>query len=239
MAQRHITRGIPDAQSVQFTRTGHQWFGVRLMLDSNSHIALFHCEGVPASLLDDFCADVKDNSLNLERVSRPDPSIQAGVEWLAFPFIAVILLKPYFEGFMNEAGKDHYLFLKHTLKEFWEKLSSRNSNFRVVKLTASGEKKLTYSMLFAIYAPGEHGRLVKLLIREHCSTEEFSASLEAFLKLMEIYHSRESEVTQEPDLDIRSVGEDIILLEYDEETHSLRIVDPRPNTQSRKTNSDD
>ena len=66
------------------------------MLDDNSHIALIHHEQVPASLLDEFFANVNADSLNLKRISRPEPGPQAGIEWLAFPVIAVFLLKPYF-----------------------------------------------------------------------------------------------------------------------------------------------
>ena len=209
------------------------------MPDKNSHIVLFHCEGVPASLLDDFCKDMKSNSFNVERVSRPDPRVQAGIEWLALPFVSVFLLKPYFEGFMNEAGKDHYHALKQAFRSLWQKLFSENCDFRVVKMTASGERKTKYSMLFAIYAPVEEGHLLKLLIREECSIEEFSESLELFLKVVDTYHSQEREVTSGIDLESERVSDSITLLEYDSESCSLRIVDPRPSTQSRKKNSDD
>ncbi len=188
---------------------------------NNSHIALFHCEGVPESLLDDFCKDVKSNSLNLERISRPDPGIQAGIEWLVFPVIAVFVLKPYFEGFMNEAGKDHYRALKQAFRSLWEKLFSKECNFRVVQLTASGERKSKYSMLFAVYAPVEHGHLLKLLVREDCSMEQFSESLELFFKVAHTYHAQGSEVTHEIDSDSRSESSNITLLEYDEESSSL------------------
>ena len=77
------------------------------MVDTNPHIALLYYSEVPAGLLDEFCASVNVDSVRLERVSR-EPSPQAGIDWLAFPAIAVVLLKPYFDSFLKEAGKDHY-----------------------------------------------------------------------------------------------------------------------------------
>ena len=86
------------------------------MVDTKTHIALLHHSEVPAGLLDEFCASVNVDSLRLERVSRPELSPQMGIEWLAFPAIAVFLLKPYFDSFLKEAGKDHYHGLKKALK---------------------------------------------------------------------------------------------------------------------------
>jgi len=182
---------------------------------------------------------MKSNSFNFERVSRPDPRVQAGIEWLALSFVAVFLMKPYFEGFMNEAGKDHYHALKQALRSLWQKLFSEDCDFRVVKMTASGEQKTKYSMLFAVYAPVEDGHLLKLLIREDCSIEEFSESLELFLKVVDTYHSQEREVTSKVDLEDERVSDSITLLEYDSEDRRLRIVDPRPSTKGRKKSSDD
>ena len=208
------------------------------MLDDNSHIALIHHEQVPASLLDEFFANVNADSLNLKRISRPEPGPQAGIEWLAFPVIAVFLLKPYFEGFMNEAGRDHYVVLKKALKALWEKLFSNNRDFRVAIVTVSGEKKLEYSMLFAIYTIVDNGHLMKLLIREDCSEDEYTASIDAFLSFVESYHSRKPDEKQAIDLGCEEKIGRVTLVEYDGETKSLRLVNPRFDSRDRQ-NTDD
>ena len=100
------------------------------MLNDNLHIAVIHHERVPTSLLDEFCASVNTDSLNFERISRPEPGPQMGIEWLAFPVIAVYLLKPYFDSFMTEAGRDHYHVLRTALTALWDKLFSKNRQLR-------------------------------------------------------------------------------------------------------------
>ena len=159
------------------------------MIDTNPHLALLHHSEVPAGLLDEFCTSVSVDSLRFERVSRPEPCPQMGIEWLAFPAIAVFLLKPYLDSFMKEARKDHYHVLKRALKALWGQLSSKDQEFRVAIVTASGVKNLEYSMLFAIYAAFDDGKLLKLPIPEECSEEEYSASIEAFLDFVESYHA--------------------------------------------------
>ena len=199
-------------------------------MDTNPHITLLHHSEVPAGLLDEFCTRVKVDNLKFERVSQPDLGPQMGIEWLAFPAIAVLLLKSYFDSFMKEAGKDHYHLLKRALIALWGKLFSKDQRFRGAIVTSSGVKKLKYSMLFGIYAAIDDGKMVKLLIPEECSEEEYSASIEAFLDFIESYHSGKSR--NEPALDLnpaKGIG-NIILVAYDEESKSLLNVDIRPSS---------
>ena len=208
------------------------------MLDDDSHIALIHHDRVPAIILDEFCENVNADSLNIKRISRPEPGPQAGLEWLAFPVIAVLLLKPYFDGFMKEAGKDHYHILKNALKELWGKLFSREHNFRVAIVTVSGEKKLKYSMMFAIYASVDNDQLVKLLIREDCSEDEYPESIDAFLNFVESYHSRKADEKKLVVLDSKENGGKITLVEYDRNKKSLRMVDPRVDSGTHQNNDE-
>ncbi|MDE0127949.1 MAG: hypothetical protein OXQ86_00075 [Gammaproteobacteria bacterium] len=199
-------------------------------MGTNPHIALLHHNEVPAGLLDEFCIRVKVDNLKFERVSQPDPGPQMGIEWLAFPAIAVLLLKSYFDSFMKEAGKDHYQLLKRALIAFWGKLFSKDQRFRVAIVTSSGVKKLKYSVLFAIYAAIDDGKMVKLLIPEEFSEEEYSASIEAFLDFVESYHSGKPRNELALDLNpAKGIG-NIILVAYDEESKSLLNVDIRPRS---------
>ena len=204
------------------------------MVDTNPHIALLHHSEVPTGILDEFCTSVNVDSLRLERVSRPESSPQMGIEWLAFPAIAVFLLKPYFDSFMKEAGKDHYYVLKNALKALWATLFSKNRKFQAVIVTASGVKNLEYSMLLAIYTATDDGKLVKLLIPEECSEEEFSASIEAFLNFVEAYHSGKSENEIVSNLKSEGGSGNITLVAYDGKSKSLRKFDIGPNSRDGK-----
>ncbi len=204
------------------------------MLNDNLHIAVIHHERVPTSLLDEFCASVNTDSLSFERISRPEPGPQMGMEWLAIPAIAVFLLKPYFESFMTEAGRDHYHVLRNALKALWDKLFSKNRRFRVAVVTVSGEKTSKYSMLFAIYANVDNNQLVKLLVRQDCSEDEYAASVDAFLKFLESRHAQKPAEKQASELDHQNEVGGITLVEYDGKSESLRIVNPQFDPRDRQ-----
>lgn len=203
------------------------------MFHANTHIALLHLDQMPGGVLDEFCKSVKVDSLRCERISRGEPGPQLCIEWLAVPPIAVFLLKPYFEGFMKEAGKDHYHVLKRALKALWRKLFSKDPKLQVAIVTASGVKKLEYSMAFAIYAALDNDNLVKLLIREDCSEDEYSASLDAFLDFVESYHSGKPNEKHAIDPNSDRGSGNITLVAYDGKSESLRIVNLRSDSRSR------
>ena len=200
------------------------------MTDTKPHIALLHHSEVPAGLLDEFCASANADSLRLERVSPPEPSPQAGIEWLAFPALAIFLLKPYFDSFLQEAGKDHYYVLKRALKSLWGNLFSKDRKFQATIVTASGVKEPEYSMLFAVYAAFDDGKLVKLLIPENCSEDEYSATIEAFLDFVESRHSENSESNIAINLSPERGSGNIALVAYDKESKLLRKVSIRPDS---------
>lgn len=209
--------------------------GQKIVRDTNPHITLLHHGQVPAEILDEFCTSVDLATLRFERISRSVPSPQMGVEWLAFPAIAVFLLKAYFQGFMNEAGKDHYHVLRRALKALWGKLFSKDRKFQFAIVTASGVKKLEYSMLFAIYAEIDDGNLVKLLIREDCSEDEYNASVEAFLDFVKSYHSEKPNDKYTINLNSEGGNGNITLVTYDVKSKSLRNVNPAPGSKGDKS----
>lgn len=208
------------------------------MIDEDSHIFLIHDEQVPEKLLDQFCSDVKADSLHLQRVKRPGPGHQASLEWFVFPAIAVLILKPYFDGFMAEAGKDHYFVLRRALKSLWKKIFGKDREFRVAIITSSGEKKQKYSSSFSIYTVSDNGHKIKFLLRDDCSEDEYIASIDAFLDFIESHHYRDLSNDCGITLDFeRNVGGQI-LIEYDRNSKSLRIVNPVPNMGNRGSRPD-
>ena len=192
----------------------------------NSHLVLIYDEQVPSSILDQFCCDIEAKSLDVRRQSLPSGEPQGSLDALLLTAIAFFLFKPYFDSFLKEAGRDHYVILKKALKSLWSRLFSEDVNFRVVILTSRGEVKPKHSSLFSIYAEINNGRKVKFLIREGCSEEEYVAGIDAFLNLIESYYSNVPYEGIEIDLDGEKDYWGIILIEFDPETKSLRVLEP-------------
>ena len=142
-------------------------------------------------------------------------------------------MKPYFDGFLNEAGKDHYVVLRTTLKGLWNHFFKKDRNFRVAVLTAKGEMKQEYSLLFSIYAEIDNKKKVKFLIREGCSEENYAKGIDAFLDLIESYHMDDSSKEVDIDLDGEKDNWGQILIEFDTEMKCLRVLDPISHAKNR------
>ena len=196
------------------------------MIESNSHIALIRDERIPEDIVEEFTSSVSAESLTFRQLSRSARGPQMSIEWVAFPLLAIFVLGPYFDGFLNEAGRDHYHVLRNAIIGFWGKLFGNNCKYQAAVLTASGIKDLEYSASFAVYTVIDNGKLVKLLIHEDCSKADYISSIDAFLGLVDAYHCREARENTGIDLDeIKGLGS-IILLEYDKSCRSLRVIDP-------------
>ena len=204
------------------------------MLTGNPHIALIYDERVPADLMDQFCTEVNSVSLDLQRIARPAQGPQASIEWLALPVIAFFLLKPYFDGFMAEAGRDHYATVRKALKALWSRLFAKNRELRVTVITPSGERKPRYSIIFAIYTLTDTGRLTKLLLREDCQEDEYAECIDVFLDFLESYHSGNTQKKQQIDIEEHRTKDGVILVEYDSASKSVRVVSPILNPRDRE-----
>lgn len=200
------------------------------MIDQNTHIALVHFDSVPNELLDEFCASVNSGKINFSKIPRPEPGPQMSMEWIAFPAIALFFLKPYIDGFMKEAGKEHYHVLKGALKSLWKEYFSEERKIHFAVITASGKKKLRYSMLFSIYFPDKNGHLVKLLFREDCSEEEYFTIIDSFMDLIESYSSTKTNDNQVIFENLEAKEKGVTFIEYDRKSKSFRIVNPRKDS---------
>ena len=199
----------------------------------NSHLALIHDAQVPSSILDPFCCDIEAKSLDFRRESLSSEEPQGSLDTLFLTAIAFFIFKSYFDGFLKEAGRDHYVILKKALKNLSNWLFSKDVDFRVVMLTPRGEVKSEHSFLFSIYVEINNGRKVKFLIREGCSEDECVAGIDSFLNLIESYYSNVPYEGIEIDLDGEKDYGGFILIEFDQETKSLRVVDPIFNSKNR------
>lgn len=197
------------------------------MAEEKPHLALIYDEQIPLELLDRFCGDMEAKSLDFQRMQRPSEGIQASLEWLAIPAVMFLILKPYFDGFMKEAGKDHYVILKKALTGLWSRFFSKDRSIRVVVFASSpGKVDRQYSQLFSIYVEIKNDRRVKFLIREDCPKDEYAEGIDAFLNLIDSYYSGVPSEGLSIDLDGGKDFYGTVLIEFDKETKSLRVLDP-------------
>ena len=203
------------------------------MAAKDTQLLLVHHERVPSDVLDQFCSDIDADSLDFRREILPPGGLHAGLEILLFPAVALLLLKPYFEGFLQEAGRDHYVVLKKAIKSTWSHFFGKHDRIRLVRVTADGVEEAERSLSFSIYGEIDGGRRVKLLFPEDCSEDEYSAAIDAFLELLECYHLGARDAPPRISLDDEKEYWGLVLIEFDPRTKSLRVLDPISHSKAR------
>jgi len=151
-------------------------------------IAISYQNSISQSIVDEFAAAISHPKLDLRTESRDD-SVYAVVEWLLPTALVIYIGKSYFDGFLKEMGKDHYLLLKKSLI----KLKSKLRDFSFIKTTATAgkiAKEPIYTFTFSIYAEADNDQRFKLLIQNNITDIEYEEIIEAFLNFIASYNDK-------------------------------------------------
>lgn len=132
---------------------------------------------------------IKHPNLNIITHKNEDGSIFNSFEWIIPTAFGVYILKPYFEGFLSEAGKDHYILLKNFIGSFLEK--GKEFNFSVMASSKSKEKlskKYNNSFSVSVELQTKNDRIVKLLFSNSLTIEEWKKANSKILDAFEDHY---------------------------------------------------
>jgi hypothetical protein len=149
-------------------------------------IAVIMSETLPDAMVADLLPQLEAPGLSLE-VGRVEPAgPQATLLWLAPTALIIFVAKSYFDGFLKEAGKDHYQRLVATLGE----LRRRANTVPVTVVGTPGKAPADqpYSLLFAIYFDGGERRVFKFLVPNDGDEAAAEAAMAAFAVFLEAYY---------------------------------------------------
>ncbi len=180
---------------------------------------------------------LKAPGLDLVVERRPPSGPFAGLQWL-FPTAVIIWFgKSYFEGFLKEAGKEHYAVVRRGLSTLWPSFFGEDRSVRVTAVGTPGKirsDETKNSLGISIFGEGRHGLHFKLLFLEVMSAEDFNVGTASFLRFLERYYAGELDATTELRLRAaRAIG-GTILVTYEQDQDIFRFLDPIP----RPTDSD-
>jgi hypothetical protein len=186
---------------------------------------------LPKEALQPFIDAVSTPGLALVIEPRPPSGPFAGFQWLLPTAVIVWFGKSYFDGFLKEAGKDHYALVKRGFTSLWPLFFGES---RAVRMTAVGTPgkirpdDAKYSLGISILAEAGSGLHFKLLFPDDISAEGFNIATASFLHFLERYYGGDLDVATELRLGAaRAVGK-TILATYDPDQGFFRFLDPIP-----------
>ncbi|OOG41436.1 hypothetical protein [Rhodanobacter sp. C05] len=195
-----------------------------------AHLGLIYLDEMSVEPFDEFSKAVKHPALELKQIARPNPGPYAALEWLIPTAVFIYIGKSYFDGFLKEAGKDHYLLLKkgiHSLTSNFIGPSAARVKLIFLKgKTASQIPK--YSMLFSVVAELRPGLSLKLLLEPTFTPEQCNKAVELFMELLTSIHDSNLEAISGggPD-EAKPVG-GFLLVAFNPLSDDLEVVDPLP-----------
>lgn len=152
-------------------------------------LAVVFEDGIPHEQFFAFKDAVSASGLDVVVESRPTAGAYAGLEWLIPTAVVFFVAKSYFDGFLKEAGKDHYQLLKSKLSKTATKIMQLP---RIEPVLFGTKGKLRednpYSHALSIYAEANDGSTFKLLLPKPSYRPDYEQIIFSFLNFLYDYH---------------------------------------------------
>lgn len=149
-------------------------------MQNDFHLVVTYPESFPQNIIDEEITEIKTSDIKIHIVKKEN-DIFAAMEWMVPTFFATYLLKPYFESFLKEAGKDHYEIVKNVCKKMLEK--GKSNPAKLISASQSTEKlskNYSQSISVSILFQTKSNRQIKLLFDNNLELSDWENALDNF-----------------------------------------------------------
>lgn len=134
----------------------------------------------------------------------------------------MIVFVSFFDGFMNEMGKDAYSLTKKGLNKLWKYFFDKDVKKRILITSSNAPNKVKnkYSFDFSILFETNDGKRIKLLIPNGITLEDYEKKIDAFIDFIKIYENHK--------IDSQYIFSKTILVIYNKELDEIEFINPIP-----------
>lgn len=199
-------------------------------------VSLMYIESFEDPSFADFWRDLATEGLNVRVESRPDPGAYAGVEWLLPTAVVVFLGRSYFDSFLKEAGKDHYIVLKKALRKVSARFFGEKApRGKIVFTKGKAEHEIPrYSISYSLVAQVGDDLRVKLLLQSEFDADLCNEAQMAFLDFLSSVYNRTLDIGSIKGLAQAVPISNTLLLAYNSTNRSLEVIDPLAGRRGTK-----
>jgi len=150
-----------------------------------THIGIACTDEFPDIIINKFIEDIKSEELFIDIRKFHYGIVASALDWALPTMISVYILKPYFESFLQELGKDHYQLLKTWLTNL--SIDSRKIKAFTIRATKASQKENfsdTQSKAFSISLITKDDRSIKLLFDLELNEILWKSSVDQILDLL-------------------------------------------------------
>ncbi|MDI6047012.1 hypothetical protein [Flavobacterium yafengii] len=149
-------------------------------MKDNLHLVFTYPEGFPQEIIDNDIFQVDGKDLKIH-ITKQENETYAAMEWIVPTFFATYILKPYFDSFLQEAGKDHYELLKNACKKMLAK--GKVTQVQLISASKSTQKlsgKYSQSLAVSILMETKTNRQIKLLFDNNLALSDWENAVDEF-----------------------------------------------------------
>jgi hypothetical protein len=154
------------------------------MTNEINHIGIEVPKSMPDSFSDKIADDIQAVGLNVRILKQPELRAMNALEWIIPTAIATYIFKSYFDGFLKEAGKEHYTILRSWLKKFADK--GRLIKVHTMYASQSSSKKPinnTQSKSVSLLLQTKSGKIIKLLFDNDMTKDDWDNAIDQLLDI--------------------------------------------------------
>lgn len=186
-------------------------------------ILLMLREGLPDQIEAEVRTTLNQPDLNLKVIRQPGGPFD-GVELYLPTAIGLFVAAGFFNGFLQEAGKDAYAALKEAAKNLWHRASELN--IRLIGTSGKISKKRQFSLVYSITGEVATGLNFKFLVQAEISHDDAEDGISAFIDLIaDILNERLTEQEVQSLLACKPIG-GTVLVKFDTKARMIVPVDP-------------
>ncbi len=195
------------------------------MNKSQPHIGISYLKRFPDVEIGSAVNLIKADGLNL-MIEEKEPEAYASMEWIVPTAVITYIAKSYFDGFLGEMGKDHYLAVKKGLKL----LANKCKGIKMVKLTSTGttekvDSTYTQSQTFSIIIQTKNNKRIKLLFDDELSKEDWENAIDKLFDYVIEHYEKQSGDKLSMELDTLESRSFIAYALIDRDTKNLVFYD--------------
>jgi len=155
----------------------------------NEAIVICQPKDLPSTFTDQLEKKLDRPDFKIKIIKTENPEPFAAIEWTIPTLIVAFLLKPFFETFLQEAGKDFYKLTKSELKKFI--LSGREIKAKYIAASQSPDKlsrNYDQSITISLKAKIHEKLKVTVLFSKSIADEEADEMLEAMFEILSLLY---------------------------------------------------
>jgi hypothetical protein len=176
-----------------------------------------------------------DIELEVEEHSSKGPYIS--LDWLIPTGFVLMVLKPYYETFMQKAAEDHYEKLKSFVnKRLYDKAINPEEEFQIVSSNGAVKETIltmNFSVMHDLYKDGRTMQL-KLMFPKKCSSAYFEKAVLTFISFQaELLEQTKSDALFESLLLNDRGRYGVKVLWFNEESQKLEFLDVIESAKSK------